>query len=552
MPVLCCCTSHRLKTKSTSDNAHNVLQPTNPPSIPYAALEPRLAEKQHSPKQDTSLRRPPLATQNAAELDQLIVDDSESEDGRQKGNKRLDGAFGAVRTKLIRRNSQDAGSKRQSHISFGNSQEEIARRAELKRLMHKRIQDELQDELQDEHQNEQKEKKSDDGSSNKSVHSNRYLSSLIELAMPGTGPRDNIEFVVNSNPIPEPQTAMDEYPKPASPDDEEESDPDAETRRCSCPEYALDHDHHRKSVEKIAHGDRSSLPDMDIGSPANKLALTPGNLSLSASQKSFQLSNSATRLDRILGPENGFSSRRGSSSWDGQSALGVWLIAQGLRSRDNSIVPLDDLENDKSTSQNDTCRDRRGIDRVAETPDSSIHSITKMVTGVSPSRRSSIVQLPEEKRDNVLLESQNPRPMAGLPDRDSLGTKERTLSSSGATPRSCSMAVAFNAQHDNSSSKYPSVLPSFQPSPVRSQPNPNSLSIEDLESFQLSPLECKFFSFTKLGHSYLTQTKGTVAYPCLPISATQASKAHATPPNIIGNPSPSRRLKSKGISTQPR
>lgn len=44
---------------------------------------------------------------------------------------------------------------------------------------------------------------------------------------------------------------------------------------------------------------------------------------------------------------------------------------------------------------------------------------------------------------------------------------------------------------DNTSSNYPSLMPSFQPSPARSQTHEHSLNIQDLKNLELSPFRCR-------------------------------------------------------------
>ncbi|ORY60113.1 uncharacterized protein BCR38DRAFT_488299 [Pseudomassariella vexata] len=104
--------------------------------------------------------------QGTVDLDDLEVEDTDTEDERKDTRDSSTSTLDLLKTKLSRRLSQRSDARRSQH---GSSEEEIARRAELKRLMHKRIQEELESE-------KEAESKHDD-------------SSLI-------GPRDALEFVI--------------------------------------------------------------------------------------------------------------------------------------------------------------------------------------------------------------------------------------------------------------------------------------------------------------------------------------------------------------------
>ncbi|KAF7553802.1 hypothetical protein G7046_g7001 [Stylonectria norvegica] len=475
MPLICCCSHRQLARESSLDDAQNTAQARYLPGIPLVGLHPRLVETQKAAgvtesEVQSSLPPPIISHEVVTELDQLVVDDSDTDEARPRTIKKVSGALEAVRTKLIRRISQEAGLKRRPHFSISNSEEEIARRAELKRLMHKRIQDELQTE------------KSDDACSNRSIHSARYLSTLVEPAAPNVGPRDTIEFVVGSTTSPDPHTTVDT--DSASPSQLGEENIEPKQRRGSCPEVALGSGKHRRSVEKVAHGDRSSLPDP---APSPIATLTPPGIPQPRSQRSFQLSNSATRLGRILGPDNGFSSSPGSSSADGQSALGVWLIAQGFRSRDSSMLPSENIERERSIADKESCECQE-VDRFVDLRASSEHSPAR-TTQTSPSRQPGVMNLSGPSGYDYMIESQVGKFASWDSRRDSPGYRETRQASSDENLKRFATAVVLNSPLDNTSSSYPSMLPSFQPSPARSQPNLYSLSMQDLQNCQLSPFD---------------------------------------------------------------
>ncbi|RYP70903.1 hypothetical protein DL771_005153 [Monosporascus sp. 5C6A] len=89
-----------------------------------------------------------------------------------------------IKTKLIRRLSKASNSGRHSQRSVvGDSGEELARRAELKRLMHKRIQEELKSE--------------EEVVTPGDLVQSRTHESGPQSGLPGVGPRDAIEFSVD-------------------------------------------------------------------------------------------------------------------------------------------------------------------------------------------------------------------------------------------------------------------------------------------------------------------------------------------------------------------
>ncbi|KAI1873523.1 hypothetical protein JX265_005145 [Neoarthrinium moseri] len=111
------------------------------------------------------------------------VEDSDNEDRSDMSKGPGPNTLGALKTKLVRRLSQKSNSKRHSQQSVGHSDEELARRAELKRLRHKRIQEELESEQEAETQNRNLSDYQKDSSS--------------PTELPYGGPRDTIEFSVS-------------------------------------------------------------------------------------------------------------------------------------------------------------------------------------------------------------------------------------------------------------------------------------------------------------------------------------------------------------------
>lgn len=116
----------------------------------------------------------------------LEVEDSDDDEPARSTRNSSSGTLEAIRTRFIRRLSEKSDLRRHSQQSLGTSDEEVARRAELKRLMHKRIQEELKSE---------EEQDETDTNADKLGASKSDVSANVEL--PGGGPRDSIEFSVS-------------------------------------------------------------------------------------------------------------------------------------------------------------------------------------------------------------------------------------------------------------------------------------------------------------------------------------------------------------------
>ncbi|RYP90347.1 hypothetical protein DL770_003570 [Monosporascus sp. CRB-9-2] len=114
----------------------------------------------------------------------LDLEDSDKEDDtiRNTGSSSTS-RLKVIKTKVIRHLSKASNSGRHSQRSIvGNSGEELARRAELKRLMHKRIQEEL---------------KSEEAATPGDLVQSRNHENGSQSGLPGGGPRDTIEFSVD-------------------------------------------------------------------------------------------------------------------------------------------------------------------------------------------------------------------------------------------------------------------------------------------------------------------------------------------------------------------
>ncbi|KXJ96417.1 hypothetical protein Micbo1qcDRAFT_170245 [Microdochium bolleyi] len=124
-----------------------------------------------------------IIPQTAAQLS-LFSDDSDDDGDRNGRDERGNSVkiyatnFGALRTRIIRRLSQKAYAKKDPYHRVGNSEEELARRAELKRARRKRIERELH---QDGRKGKDKDKQPEEGA-------------ITPEEVTAGGPRDNLEF----------------------------------------------------------------------------------------------------------------------------------------------------------------------------------------------------------------------------------------------------------------------------------------------------------------------------------------------------------------------
>ncbi|KAI0161424.1 hypothetical protein GGR57DRAFT_357555 [Xylariaceae sp. FL1272] len=193
MSILCCCRVDHAE----EDERHP--EPTElPTQSPAAGVSETL------PKSDTDVfsslggshgasRLVTPTYQNIVDLETVDVDDSDDEAQVGNPNPLVNGAFGSMKMKLFRGISRRVMNNSSRPQTLGASDEEIARRAELKRLMHKRIQDEL------------KREEVDEDSASVSLE-NYPTEHHRESELPRGGPRDTIEFDV-----------ADEIERPAEP-----------------------------------------------------------------------------------------------------------------------------------------------------------------------------------------------------------------------------------------------------------------------------------------------------------------------------------------------
>ena len=267
MTLLCCCK----RPKSPTPPEQVTRLPTPPPPVKLPDFQgvstPASATRAKTPQTDTRAAIPlvypvPGAPVEPIELEELADDDSVSDDEPPRANRTKSlSTLGFVKTQLRRHLSIDSIHRR-SRTSVGQSDEEIARRAELRRLMHKRIQEELQRE--------------DTSISVSERRSSTRYSILYNEELPGGGPRDNVEFsVVELIDDGGPQGAK-ASPTPSGPAQSGiEEISHYGSRRASCPGcFPAD----RREIESsparpIALRDQMSLPQLSSLSPRPPVAI---------------------------------------------------------------------------------------------------------------------------------------------------------------------------------------------------------------------------------------------------------------------------------------
>ncbi|UZP42650.1 hypothetical protein NXS19_010466 [Fusarium pseudograminearum] len=435
---------------------------------PVPSLNPRLEEQQEEPEptcQNTPMGLSDMVWavpeyQSSFESDsvtnQHIESDSDSfiSDRDLPRSTKPGTAFGAVRKKLIRSISHNNSSDQPSRISVGNSEEEVARRAELRRIMRLRIRDQLESD------------EAEDQLESKPTVSILRVASSADSSPPVSGPRDAIEFGVNNSSSSNGQPArLDQERRDYGPPE----DFGGPRKGSNALERASS-----EQLDVVGRNDDSS-EDAAIQRPSpihpsTRISLAD-DLGLSSSQKSFQLSNSSGRLHRILGPDSSFNNRQASSG-DGQSALGVWLIAQGLRSRDNSAIFFDEDEDAQTRNANGKAAYSSPVVGTQATPE----------TRDCHQQGSAFINPPRKLDPQCQLESsiQN--------DFDD------NLAFSGEIPWGSTVRALLNSFTDNTSSSDPSKSP---PSPVRSKNNLYKLDLKDLESMELSPFRWRSRDFPR-------------------------------------------------------
>ncbi|KAF5663344.1 hypothetical protein FDENT_13142 [Fusarium denticulatum] len=464
--LLCCCKIPKRRKQNSESTANDVaLQP-----IPVLAPPAEEEHQEPSERNRQSIIGLPntawaLPVRNDSFESGSVIrqhvddDDSDSDQERAQPTKKSSTAFDTVRNKLIRTISHSNNGDHPSHVSVGSSEEEIARRAELKRIMHQRIQDEL------------KSDESDDQIESKPTNNIRPMASVADVTLPNSGPRDAIEFGVSKS------SSRNEHSTQL---DSDQADQDThQDSGVSQPGENRQQKSFSKTSEPINGADdwrqEDVHPRLSPSYPKRHVSASEDG-DFTHSQKSFQLSNGTGRLDRILGPDSSFNSRHASSG-DGHSALGVWLIAQSLRSRDNSTLFFDEedeletTEDTKLTDYKTSSLRRAEGDYVQETRE----------TRETPANGNS--NIPHEP---TIINIPNTVETYSRSNSKAKNDRYEISSLSGELPWGPTVTALLNSFTDHTSSSDPSKS---QPSPMRSQQNLYKLDPKDLDSMELSPFK---------------------------------------------------------------
>lgn len=469
MSKWCCCGSHR-RDASSKDTGNSAETPVQLPGPNKTCTSQQ--NQANTAERSTDDQKPakPVRADSAsvplgipAEIETLIVEDSKSEDNKPSLPRKASIVFSIVRSKLLRHAPAEHDERRQSHISVRNSEEEIARRAELRRLRHKRIQDELHHDI------------SGDDTSNISPNSLRQPHSLTSLYQACIGPRDVLEFTVpdrikdaidsNSPTSSIKLGCLPNLPKVRQGD--HKGDLDSKQKRLGSKEHAGE-------VHLWPVHLRQDHPSSSNTGP--RMAEAVSRKSLPTKSTTSAERDHSVRADSYL-------------KEDDQSTLGVWLIAQAMQSEDNEG---NRAESDHTVVRNDTAGEN-SVQSDKEYPEES-HKRLSQASMSFPD--------PPEQPSSRLPSPPSPPP--GDDAIDNVAEREDDSESDvlqffpifaksllGEAPEIAPPSPPSKSAPDSSSSKYNSHRPSILPSPSRSQPNVHNLSLRDLRNLDLSPFQCK-------------------------------------------------------------
>ncbi|KAI0112149.1 hypothetical protein GGR51DRAFT_508245, partial [Nemania sp. FL0031] len=296
MSLLCCCRNRQQPTEKE----------TQTPVIQLPIQPPRARLSKTLSRSDTNMYLSSLLASRGPSqvvipayhniVDPEVVDAEDSdEDGPERDMHRSNtGTLGSFRTRLIRRLSHRVDTKTGSRPSAGTSEEELARRAELKRLMHKRIQEELKSEEEEEN---------DDGDLRLLQHKPHSIDNCKEPELPGGGPRDTIEFTVSGVGEQEAEKEVGTLPEtshPATPVSIRPQEPYQQPTTCSgSAQRSTDGSYHECNVSFNEAGSILQPPSPPHLTPVHLLG---GNGRESPSTASWRLSYSAIHIESYIEP----------------------------------------------------------------------------------------------------------------------------------------------------------------------------------------------------------------------------------------------------------
>lgn len=362
--------------------------------------------------------------------------------------------FEGVKARIVKHLSQDSGPRRHSRVSIGHSDEELARRAEVRRLRQMRIQDELNKDVDN------------DGNSNRSHQSARYLSTLIDMGSPCSGPRDTLEFTFDDCALASPVTSSDLSSTRYMPAEDDNCQQDAQIQDVCFSRGR------NSPLETQSNADEMLSQSRPIRGPLPQRRCV-SMVSISPRPSSCQ--PGSPRLDRIIGLDNEFNIRHGSHAWDDQSTLGIWLIAQGMKLSDNSVFQSEHCPREGTSTRNIirlSTDEMCGVDSILE----SSFSVPDRVTTTES-------RLPTH--DEEAIED----PAQTVPMNEEQAEVVHLQYSQSAANVNTEVELSKEVVH-NGSSNYPSGLPSFVPTPSGSESHGYVLSQRDLDNLELSPVHC--------------------------------------------------------------
>lgn len=398
--------------------------------------------------------------QALSELATLAIDDSDGEDNQSHIPRRAIAVIDAVIMKLKRRNTPEKTANSQPQTLIGDSYQELARRAELKRLRHKRIREEL--EAQDSHA----------GCRLPSNASASHVSSLINLAQVCVGPRDTLEFEVSIQ-------SQDANQSPPKGCETSSCDPrkGGTTTGQKKPEAKI-------TAEKVAVGDQVvSTEKHEARLPASKSSLN----SIPATPiPELQIPSASAPDDTqhcIARHTNQWANENGPTISDDHSALGVWLIAQGLPQDDSASSSLGqrDAHPHMPLHASLAPTSHKAFQTPCHGSLSSQGSVARRARIVTSHLRNEESERDIHQREQVVSHQNIHKSTV---DRQTI-----PQSHSENIAESYALALAFEQPPDTASSVYNSRIPSFPGSPARSQRNMTKQEYQELE---LSPFNCEF------------------------------------------------------------
>lgn len=327
MAVLCCCCNLLPKKRALQPTSQDNNQPNLPARPPAARLPPSEPRPPPPSPQSTVARSsltnplPGTVTDLSIQLGELIVDDSDDDhgyDGVADDNRNKSASTLQLVKAAIRRHLSQDSLTRQSE-----TEEQIARRAEVKRLMRQRIQEELRSET-------------DEARSGSSTP-HRLRSSTLHL--PGNGPRDTIEFTVDNAKR---EKALTECELRCSADSTGLS-PCRRLSRLSNPSSA-------RSLQSATRPDslqnhlrrRNSVPEVSASPLLGSVRVS--SYHETSSLASWRLSLSADKLSAILAWDRDLSPFRPPSKFfDVRAASDVkdWESGKRMRSKSSPLVVRD-------------------------------------------------------------------------------------------------------------------------------------------------------------------------------------------------------------------